>query len=119
MLAASPPRAMGAYATPSVAAEDLVRWAVRRDHDRVLGPSMGDGAVLAALPAEARRRGINVLPWGVELASDPFERARARHADKLASAVHADFLEVEPFPVDAVVGNPPFVRLRHLADGRS
>src|SRR5262249_47492619 len=29
-------------------------------------------------------------------------------------AHQGDFLALQPFPVDAVIGNPPYVRLRHL-----
>ena len=33
-----------------------------------------------------------------------------------AAPICADFLSVTPFPVQAVIGNPPYVRLRHLPD---
>lgn len=113
-LAASSTRAMGAYYTPSVAAQTLVRWALRRRGDRVLEPSMGDGAFLCALDRDSRRRRLDAEVWGIEMAADTFEATVAVELVDPRHAIRDDFLAVKPFEVDAVVGNPPYVRLRHL-----
>ena len=107
-------RALGAYYTPSVAASFMARWTVRNRGDRILEPSMGDGAFLHAVNAEAERREVSVETWGVELAVDTFQRAIAAGAIDPEHAIRDDFLAVDPFEVDAVIGNPPYVRLRHL-----
>lgn len=108
-------RRLGAYYTPQSATEYLAAWAIRRDEERVLEPSLGDGAFLrAAVSSVARRKMSGVAFSGVEI--DPASLAVAIGAGLIADerAYLGDFLAVEPFPVDVVIGNPPFVRLRHL-----
>ena len=41
-------KANGAYYTPESVVAKLVRWAVRRDSDRLLDPACGDGRFVAA-----------------------------------------------------------------------
>lgn len=119
-LAGSTARALGAYYTPTAAASLMARWTVRASGDRILEPSMGDGAFLHAVNAEARRRGLQVDTRGVELAADTFEQVIAAGAIRRDHAIRSDYLAVHPFEVDAVIGNPPYVRLRHLpADERA
>ena len=113
-LAASTHRALGAYYTPSVAVESLVRWTLRNPGDRVLEPSMGDGAFLAGLARESERRRLDAEVWGVEMAADTFASTVTDGLVQPHRALRRDFLEVDPFEVDAVIGNPPYVRLRHL-----
>lgn len=108
-------RQLGAYYTPQSATEYLAAWAIRRDDERVLEPSLGDGAFLRAAAASVVRRDLSgVIFSGAEI--DPAPLAVAIGTGLLADerAYLGDFLAVEPFPVDVVIGNPPFVRLRHL-----
>ena len=114
LLATSTPRALGAYFTPPAAAAMMADWVVAGGAATVLEPSMGDGVFLAAVAQAAGARGRHVESWGVELAADTFAAALATGMVDAARAIHGDFLGLEPFPVDAVIGNPPFVRLRHL-----
>lgn len=107
-------RALGAYYTPTIAASFMARWIVRNPGDRILEPSMGDGAFLHAVNAEAERRELPVETWAVELAVDTFQRVIAASVIDREHAIRNDFLAVHPFEVDAVIGNPPYVRLRHL-----
>ena len=113
-LASSTQRALGAYYTPSVAVETLVRWTLRNPGDRVLEPSMGDGAFLAELALESERRRLDAHVWGVEMAADTFAATVGAGLVERHRAIRSDFLAVDPFEVDAVIGNPPYVRLRHL-----
>lgn len=107
-LVRSTPRALGAYYTPDVAAGWLADWVAARGCRMVLEPSMGDGAFVRA----ARGRGLEA--WAVELAADTYATALGSGLIDADHAVRGDFLAVRPFPVDAVIGNPPYVRLRHL-----
>lgn len=101
-------RALGAYFTADDLATFMARWALPSTDLRVLEPSMGDGSFV--------RAALSVQPTsevhGAELAVDTFERVR--HLLDPARAHLGDFLEIDPFDVDAVIGNPPFVRLRSL-----
>lgn len=108
-------RLRGAYYTPHSAAEFMADWVVRHDGEHILEPSFGDGIFLRAVAASAERRGnAGVRLSGIEL--DEEARARALGAGLITDtdARLADFLAVNPFPVQAVIGNPPYVRLRHL-----
>jgi hypothetical protein len=112
---------LGAFYTPPAMARKLVRWALRAPSDRVLDPSFG-GLVflgsahdrlieLGATPTQARAQ-----IFGDEL--DDLAHAAALREDRFAGSEHrlvcGDFLSVEPgqeLPVvEAVVGNPPYVR---------
>jgi hypothetical protein len=112
-------RALGAYYTPPAAASVLADWVVRGGATTVLEPSMGSGVFLEAIGAAASAHGRELATWGVELAADTFAAALATGLIEPRRAVHGDFLALAPFPVDAVIGNPPFVRLRHLPGGEA
>jgi adenine-specific DNA-methyltransferase len=118
-LAGSSPRALGAYYTPPVAAQVLVSWALRGPSDRILEPSMGEGVFLRALDRESERRQLSPEVFGIEIAADTFEATVSSGAIVRSHGLQADFFAVNPFDVDAVVGNPPYVRLRHLPGGQS
>ncbi len=108
-------RRLGAFYTPGSAADFMAEWVVRHDSEHILEPSFGDGSFLRAVTNSATRRNFaSILLSGIEI--DAKAQASALHAGLIAgdSAHHADFLAVSPFPVHAVIGNPPYVRLRHL-----
>lgn len=91
----------GAYYTPDAIVTALVGWAVRREADRMLDPSCGDGGFLAA-----HRNSV-----GIE--RDDFAAREAVARVPLASVHKGDFFEwadgtLERF--DCAAGNPPFVR---------
>jgi len=48
------------------------------------------------------------------MAEDTYEAAVARGLVDGRLGIRDDFLRVPPFPVDSVIGNPPYVRLRFL-----
>ncbi|MFT4135625.1 Eco57I restriction-modification methylase domain-containing protein [Microbacterium sp.] len=118
-------KARGAFFTPPAVARHLTEWAVRSPHDRVLEPSCGEAAFLTAAARRLQRLGhtgdMAAQLRGVELHADSAETAR-----RLVTAVGgratvqvADFFDVAPTgDVDAVVGNPPYVRYQDFT-GRS
>jgi hypothetical protein len=75
---------------------------------------MGDGEFLHAVATEANANGAQVTLWGVELALDTYRATLQRGVVDTDHAILSDFLAVRPFPVDVAIGNPPYVRLRHL-----
>ena len=93
----------------------MARWAIRRDGERVIEPSMGDGQFLRAVTIHAERTGYrDVESWGVELDQATFRETVGGGVIAPERAILSDFLQVEPFPVTVAIGNPPFVRFRHL-----
>lgn len=124
----------GAFYTPPNIARFLVRWAIRSPGDRVLDPGCGDGVFLEAaccrlreLGAAPQRAAQNV--YGVELDEGAAESGRVASSKANGGCqpqlVVADFFDVRaasegaatsrPVPVvDAVVGNPPYIRYHHF-----
>lgn len=107
-------KARGAFYTPEALTHFLVDWGVRSRDDRVLEPSCGDGAFVSALAARFRTLGGRVSAWhliGVE--REPPEAEKARTLVPGADIRALDFFDLEPTqvaPVDAAIGNPPYIR---------
>ena len=87
----------------------MARWVLANGARTVLEPSFGDGVFLRALAAAGDARVL-----GAELNPAPFSAAVADGLLRGDDAHGGDFLAWHPPPVDAVIGNPPYVRLRHL-----
>ncbi|HWN07960.1 MAG TPA: N-6 DNA methylase [Pyrinomonadaceae bacterium] len=112
-------KTLGAFYTDIQIADFLVWWAIRSARDTVLDPSFGGGVFVRSacnrLLALGGRPAEQV--FGVEL--DP--RVHALISEKLGDEFgigqrnlwQRDFFDIEPLPVyqvNAVVGNPPFIR---------
>lgn len=109
-------RGHGVGSTPSPAARFLARWTLRGDVHRVLEPCAGDGTLLHALALEAQARHVEPTVWGVDVAAGASAASASAVGGTLSPVltVREDFVRVTPFPVDAVVADPPIVSLRHL-----
>jgi adenine-specific DNA-methyltransferase len=117
--AASHRRQMGVYYTPTSTADYMADWLLRGEADQVLEPSFGDGVFLAAAARAAQRRGLDAIRVrGVEIDAGALGRTVSARLVRRDDAILSDFLDVEPFPADCVIGNPPYVRIRHLQDDR-
>jgi adenine-specific DNA-methyltransferase len=115
LLARPATKLLGAYYTADLAAEFMARWAIRTAQDRVLEPCFGDGAFLRSIIRTSLEKGFQqVKVFGVEMAEAAFRDAVSSGTIVPENAIMDDFLKTRPFPVDVVVGNPPYVRLRHL-----
>lgn len=107
----------GGYYTPPAVAEFLATWAVRDPSARVLEPSCGDGALIAAvLP----RLGPEGRITGIELFEDEAVKA-LRRGGSACSVVAGDafswFNRLRPeAEFDACLGNPPFVRYQSFPE---
>ncbi|MBI3014930.1 MAG: SAM-dependent DNA methyltransferase [Candidatus Tectomicrobia bacterium] len=96
---------LGQVLTPEIVARGLVGWVVRRENDRLLDPSCGDGRFVACHRASV----------GVEVHKDAAAVARTR-------APWALIHEAEFFAwasetrerFEAAAGNPPFIRYQHF-----
>ncbi len=91
----------GSYYTPSNVARTLIRWVVRRDSDRLLDPSCGDGEFLAHHPNST----------GVDHDQSAAAEASHRAPGRL---VHVEdffaYAERTNQRFDCAAGNPPFIR---------
>ena len=103
-------RDFGAYYTPTEVAEYLTRWAMALEPRDVLEPSFGEGAFLAA----GRTQGSEATWLGYELDAQAVSTAVSNDLIGQNEAINGDFLGCPNPLVDAAVGNPPFVRVRHL-----
>jgi len=96
----------GSYYTPEAVVRSLVKWAVRKDTDRLLDPACGDGRFLMAHPNSV----------GVEQDATAARAVHARSPGSLmrqgdffswASRTHERF--------ECAAGNPPFIRYQRFA----
>ena len=107
-------KARGAFYTPDKITRFLSGWAVRRVDDRVLEPSCGDGAFVAALVERFEQLGVGGLGerlLGIE--REPAEAEKARLIAPSANIRNLDFFDLEPGSVprvDVAIGNPPYIR---------
>ena len=117
-------KARGAFYTPPDLASYLADWAIRTAHDKVLEPSCGEAAFVRA--AWERLRTLDRiadptrLPAIVCYELDPIASQTARSVVAGLGANAAietkDFFDVVPGEaVDAVIGNPPYVRYQSFS----
>ena len=114
-------KAFGAFYTGAVVAEFLVRWAVRGPNDTVIDPSFGGGVFLRAAAAQLDKLGgtSKGQVYGVELDEEVYARVfRELKGVSPGNLIRSDFFTVEPTllpKLDAVVGNPPFIRYQSFS----
>lgn len=118
------PKSLGAFYTDAQVADFLVWWAVRSGSQTVLDPGFGGGVFLRS--ACKRLKDLNGNPsnqvFGVEIDADVYSRIADKLRDEFSinkrHLVLADFFDVDGkrmSPVDAVVGNPPFIRYQRFS----
>lgn len=128
-LIAAPPNSiiakdLGAFYTPPEIANFLVQWAVRSPGEVVLDPSFGGGVFLNAAAERVRFLGgrVEECVLGVEL--DPASYNATADALQAVGVDRAQLFREDFFtactnglrrPVDAVVGNPPFIRYQQFS----
>lgn len=116
-------KAFGAYYTGAGVAEFLARWAVRTPQDAALDPSFGGGVFLEAAAGRLASLGGDGFRqvYGAELDGEVHAQvSRELTGVSPENLFRSDFFALEPHafpPLDAVVGNPPFIRYQNY-DGR-
>ena len=108
----------GYYTSPDVA-RFLCQWVLAVAPRRVLEPSCGDGAFLAALAALRPASVEQVVACEIEEREVLAARRRRPAPRARVEVVHAEFLDwflrdEGALPFDAAVGNPPFIRYQYL-----
>lgn len=118
-------KAFGAFYTDALVATFIVRWAVRRPDDSVLDPSFGGGVFLEAASKHLATLGAQGEPsvYGVELDAEVHGRVSHELAEVPRNKlVHSDFFALgagDLPPMNAVVGNPPFIRYQSFSSERA
>jgi adenine-specific DNA methylase len=101
----------GGYYTPSAIGSFLARWAVRDGGSRVLEPSCGDGALVAAVAARLNARGtVTAIELFEEEATKAGRRGKGRATIVVGDAFSWFNATQSTGQFDACVGNPPFIR---------
>lgn len=107
-------KARGAFYTPPQLTSFLASWALRSAGDRVLEPSCGDGAFVAALASRFAELGVRAPgPQLLAIERDAAEATKSRALAPTVDVRTLDFFDLDPGdidPIDAAVGNPPYIR---------
>jgi adenine-specific DNA-methyltransferase len=119
-------KARGAFFTPPAIADYLAAWAVDGDPGaRVLDPTCGESVFLEAagrrfVSAGVQSSELSEHVFGVDIEGESVKRSKRllREADLNATLLVHDFFDLPtpdrlgcPLPaMDAVIGNPPFIR---------
>ncbi len=111
-------KSSGAYYTSPVVARTLASWAIRKAEDRVLDPSFGGGVFLEAASDRLHELGGDPSTvFGVERNRDAHAEAVARRVAPTDNLLHSDFFALASHDLprmDAVVGNPPYIRFQRF-----
>lgn len=115
-------RNLGSIYTPSDIASLLVEWAIQRQTDSVLDLGVGEGVFVHAAYSRLRELGScrsdaqnNI--FGTEIDGNTYRRfleATRKLQIDFPRIREGDFFDSEICPVDAIIGNPPYVRRNHI-----
>lgn len=109
----------GAFFTSGDVSHYLTERVIESKNQKVLEPSFGDGSFINALIDRYYHMG-----WGGSLKNNLYaveirESAISQFSDNqfidFEKFISGDFIGVEPFPVDVVIGNPPYVGLNKIS----
>lgn len=115
---------MGAFYTDAQVANFLVNWAIRDAMDKVLDPSSGGGVFLQAASARILRLdgrpqhqvfGVEVDPSVHRSVSAELHLQFGLATEQLICSDFFDIRSVDLPAMDAVVGNPPFIRYQRFS----
>lgn len=114
---------LGAYYTPDAIADVLAAWVVQTGRERLLEPSIGNGALLRASLAAGRKNlaaSDRLRLVGCDLDNDAISGVRAWLPPE-HSLLLSDFLDLDPSCLgsfEGVISNPPFTRNHALPKSR-
>jgi tRNA1(Val) A37 N6-methylase TrmN6 len=109
---------LSAFYTPASLADMLADWLVQTGSERILEPSVGEGALVdAALRSAARLSNSSKLRFtACDINPEVIDKL-ARRLGERSEARAVDFLQLDPASTglfDAVLANPPFTRNHDL-----
>lgn len=116
-------KSLGAYYTNTQVADFLVWWAIRSGQDLVLDPSFGGGVFLRSACKRILELGGRPAAqvFGAEIDPQVHRRITDKLCDEFGvvsqNLMQGDFFRLEPKTaprVQALVGNPPFIRYQRF-----
>lgn len=116
-------KVLGAYYTDVQVADFLSWWAIRTGNETVMDPSFGGGVFLRSACRRIQKLGEEPRDrvYGVELDSEVFSRIAGKLSEEFnlnnRHLICDDFFNVDPQEtrrVDAIIGNPPFIRYQRF-----
>ncbi len=116
-------KTLGAFYTDRAVADFLVAWALRSPHDHALDPSFGGGVFLEAAAERLEHLGGDARSlYGAELDPEVYAHVSSSLAARglpPQNLSQANFFDVDAgtglLPLDAVIGNPPFIRYQKFS----
>ncbi len=105
----------GAFYTSQDIAKYLVNRVAVKNSDVILEPSFGDGAFIDAIIDSFKKKKIlknNI--YGVEIQKEPIKKYANSDFIDQSKIFNCDFLAKEPFPIDLIIGNPPYIGLNRI-----
>lgn len=108
----------GAFFTLENIASYLVDRVITGTDHSVLEPSYGDGAFVDAIIRHYEREGSSCKVkdnfYGVEIREEAARKYSDHPCIDSRKLILGDYISIEPFPVDVIIGNPPYVGLNKL-----
>jgi hypothetical protein len=105
----------GAFFTSGDVAHYLTERVIENKSQKILEPSFGDGSFINAIIDRYHDMGwkesLKKNLYAVEIRESALSQYRDNPIVESEKFISGDFIDVEPFPVDIVIGNPPYVGL--------
>ena len=123
-MAEKTPRDLGSIYTPPEIAQFLTSWAIQGPTDRVLDVGVGEGVFVFAAYDRLIELGSFAADaqsqlYGTEIDQSAYnrflERARSLNVD-FPNVYLGDFFDADLPPVNALIGNPPYVRRTYIGN---
>ena len=123
-LAEKTTRHLGSIYTPPDFAQFLASWAINCPRTSVLDMGIGEGAFIFAAYRRLEKLGANPVEaqhqlFGTEIdpiAFEEFSRSAKAQNMEFPYLRNADFFQTDFPSVDAIIGNPPYVRRSYIED---
>lgn len=117
-------RIFGSIYTPPELAQLLTSWAIRNPSDRVLDVGLGEGVFVFAAYHRLKELGVpdddaRQQLFGSEIDAEAYTRFMDASREIRIHFPHlqnTNFFDTDIPPIDAIVGNPPYIRRTYIKD---
>jgi adenine-specific DNA-methyltransferase len=109
----------GVFFTSSDVAHYLTERVIENNNQKILEPSFGDGSFIDALIdhyyAMGWEKNFKDNLYAVEIRESAISQYYDNPLFDNRKLITGDFMAIEPFPVDVVIGNPPYIGLNKIS----